>query len=320
MARPVVLRWGQSAYETDEDMDLEKEALESLGVEWRLWPKTTWPEGLSEADLLLTTSGVRVSRALLEGFRGRAIVTTTSGWDHIDEVAAGERGIAVGRCPMARRDAVVEQALAQMIGLMRRLGDQQRWAREGRWARGDLPALGPVGMGGATVVIVGLGVIGRQMAEVLGVLGVRVIGVDPKGVPAGVEAMDLDEAIGEADAVTIHCALGPTTRGLFDAAMLGRIRGGAVLVNTSRGDVVDVQAAVGLVRGGHLGGVALDVFPEEPWPQMAELASDRVWLSPHAAGFVRDLGARVRAELVDNVGRFVRGEPLAHPVEATRST
>lgn len=305
-----VLRWGRSAYESDADLQLEAEGARALGLRWRAHPDRSPPD-LAEIDALVVTSGVRVDADVLERFRGSLVLTTTSGWDHIDLEAARARGVTVARLPEARRDAVVAHALGAMILLLRRFPALQGAAEAGHWARGDLPALAPTGLDRATILLVGLGVIGRRMAEVLRPLGCTLLGVDPAGVPPGVEAVELDEGLRRADAVSLHCALTPTSRGLLDDRALGLLAPHAVVVNTARGAILDVEAAVARVADGRLRGVHVDVFPKEPWPRLAEGAAvEGVFFTPHAAGYVADLGQRVAQGVVAALGAWSRGEPV----------
>ncbi len=310
-----VLRWGRSAYETDADLALEAAAAERLGLSFRAAPESKEPPPLAGVDALLVTSRVRVTDAVLAGFSGELVLTTTSGWDHVDVLAARRRGIVVGRCPTARRDAVVEQALSSLLHLLRRQPALDAHARRGHWARAELPALDPLGVRGEEVLVVGHGVIGRRMTDALLALGARVLGVDPAGVSPGAEAVDLDDGLRRALGVTLHCALVPSTRGLLDASRVAALRPDAVLVNTARGELVDVQAAVGAVRAGRLRGFATDVFPVEPWPDLQGAAAvEGVLLTPHSAGFTRGLGARVAADVDAALQAWVRGAPLPHAV------
>lgn len=309
-----VLRWGQSAYETDLDLARERSGAEALGCAWRALPETADPD-LDGVDALVVTSRVRVDRPLLARFGGSLVLTTTSGTDHIDLTAAAERGIAVTRCPLARRDPVVEHALGSLLGLMRQQPALLTAAANGTWARSSLPALAPRSIRGAPILVVGLGVIGSRMAEVLTALGAVVWGVDPAGVPDGVQEVDLHEALPEATAVTVHCALTPSSRNLFDRARIARMDPRAVLVNTARGGVVDPHAAVQAVHDGRLRGVHLDVFPTEPWPDLGPAAQHpAVWLTPHASGYDDHLGARVADEVVDCLTAWARDQPLPHQV------
>ncbi len=310
-----VLRWGQSAYETDADMALETHGAARLGLHYEVFPDPKRVPDLEGIDGLVVTSKAKVTAEVLAGFAGDLVLTTTSGWDHIDVAAARAKGITVGRSPLARRDAVVEQALAMAAGLLRRFPTQLLRARQGVWARKELPELDPLRLQDGPLLIVGMGVIGRRAAQWAQAMGVEVWGVDPQGVPAGVLEVDLDQALSEALTVSVHCALSPTSRGLFPRDRVARMRPDAVLVNTSRGDVLDVAAAVEAVRRGRLRGFATDVFPVEPAPDLAELAAvDGVWLTPHAAGYARGLGQRVADEVVAGLSAWVEGQPLPHEV------
>src|SRR5690606_5497508 len=150
-------------------------------------------------------------------------------------------------------------------------------------------------------------VIGTRMVEVLDGLGAIPIGVDPRVAPDGPPLADVLPTV---DALTLHCALTPSSRDLVDAAMLERLPAHAVVVNTARGEVLDVGAAVERVRGGRLRGLACDVFPVEPYPALATGAAvDGVWLTPHSAGYTHDLGERVAAGVVESLQAWVAGTP-----------
>lgn len=312
-----VLRWGRSAYETDADLALEEAAARRLGLRWRTHPESPEPPDLAGVDVLVVTSRVRVDARALAGFGGSLVLTTTSGWDHIDVAAAVAKGVVVARSPKARRDAVVEQAIHGLSSLLRRQPALDEAARDGRWARADLPVLDPMTLRDAEVLVVGLGVIGRRTAEVLSALGARVLGVDPAGVPQGVEAVSLDDGLRRAVGVTLHCALVPSTRGLMSAERIATLRRDAVLVNTARGRLVDVDAAVDAVGGGRLRGLMLDVFPEEPWPRLQEVARiPGVMVTPHSAGFTRGLGRRVAEEVDRALTAWATRQTIPHQVTA----
>ncbi|MCO4744365.1 MAG: hypothetical protein KC912_06215 [Proteobacteria bacterium] len=315
-----VLRWGRSAYESDEALALERAAGEELGLSWELREDRSSPGSLAGVKALVTNSGVRVTDAVLERFEGSLVLTTTSGWDHIDVDAATRRGVAVLRCPMARRDPVVEQSLAWLVALMRRSPALDAASVRGEWARGRLVELGGRGLAGAKVLVVGGGVIGTRMAEVLDLLGAEVLGLEQDGVPVPPKARRVGlDALSEVDAVTLHCGLTPSSTGLFSAERLALLAPHAVVVNTARGAVLDVEAAVGMVRDGQLRGLAVDVFPEEPYTRLAEGAAvEGVLFAPHAAGYRHDLSARVAAEVGAALKAWHAGEPLPHAVATAR--
>ncbi len=309
-----VLRWGRSDYETDADLAAERDDAAALGLAWRSAPGNAKPD-LEQVGALVVPSGTRLARPDLQRFGGNLIVATTSGYDHIDLVAARELGITVARCPVARRDPVAHWCIAAMEALLRKQPAHQAAALEGRWIRDRLPHMAPRSLAGATVAVVGVGVIGRKTATLLQAFGAQVIGVDPKGVPSDLEARTIDDALPDCDAVTLHCHLDDATAGLLSDDRLRALPSHAVVVNTSRGHVLALDAAMRLLHDGRLGGLAVDVYPREPWRLLAETASlPGVWATPHAAGFVHDLGQRVRSEVAAALSAWVIGRPIPHVI------
>ncbi len=298
-----VLRWGRSAYETAAELETEGVALEALGCE------VTRDEGpeppLEDVQILVVTSKQRVDAAVF----GRAealqlVITTTSGHDHVDLAAAEAAGVAVARCPLARRDAVVDTSLAMGLSLLRRLPVLHDRARAGVWARTELPGM-PMGLvRGLDVGVVGYGVIGRRATEAWRNLGARVRWHDP----AVSGSLPLEDLCALSRVVTLHCALTPTSEGLIGDVTCAAMAPGTLVVNTARGRCVDVAA---LLRAEHLGGVALDVYPEEPWPDLAVLAArPNTILTPHAAGYHPGLGAAIVAEVASAVAAWCEDAPL----------
>lgn len=293
-----------SPYETTADRAAERLLLSEL-VE--LAPDD------ADAEILVTTSNRRVDIALLDAHpSARLVITTTSGHDHVDLVASGLRGVAVARLPEARRDAVVEVALGLVLRGLHRLGTLEACARQGVWARRELPALSPCKLSGSRLGIIGLGVIGRRLAQVCQALGAQVFGADPLGLPQGVSAMEPTQMMRSCAAISLHCSLTDTSRGLMSAAMLAQAHG-LVLVNTSRGQVLDPVAALAALDSGGLAFLGLDVFPSEPWPDMAAVLNrPELVLLPHAAGYHEGLPALVRQGILQAVRAFLAGDSLPH--------
>lgn len=305
MPRPRWSRWGRSSYERDQDLALEAEAL-------RPWVEVLPPD--QDAEIVSVVSKMPVDAAFLERApSARLVVATTSGYDNLDLDLLRARGVVACRLPEARADAVVETALALLLSGLRRVGPLQEAARAGRWARGELPAFGLRSLAGRPVGVVGLGVIGRKMAGVLRALGAEVHGVDPAGLPEGVVPSDVDAMLSTCDVITLHCDLNNTTKYLFSAERLAAVRPGLVLVNTARGALVDVDAAVEALRAGRLAALGLDVFPREPWPDLGAAAElPNLMLTPHAAGWHVDLPARIREGLVRAVRAWVEGRAVPY--------
>ncbi len=312
MSAPLLVRWGPSPYERAEGMELEAAVASSLGLSYRVEPLGTPVERLTDAEVVVVTSLTRVGAAQLERVsRCRLLVTTTSGYDHIDLEAARERGVVVARLAQARCDAVVETALAMGLSMLRSLPQLQHAARRGQWARQQLPELGMARLADDPVGLVGLGVIGRRMAAQLRSLGCEVWGHDPAGLPDGVRPASLEELVARCRLVSLHCRLEPGAPPILDAELLRSARGDLCLVNTARGGVLDLTAALSLLEAELLGGLALDVFPQEPWPGLAQLAAHpQVLITPHAAGFHPRLHQAVAQELGDVLRAWLAGEPI----------
>lgn len=210
----------------------------------------------------------------------RVVGTATVGFDHIDIDAAEERGVAVVSVPDYCTQEVADHTLALLYALVRGVVALDRDVLRGGWnsrAAGSLRTIAELRIG-----IVGLGRIGGAVATRLLALGAEVWANDVLPVARdGVRFVECDDLLAECDVVTLHVPLTRETRGLIGRAQLRSMKSDALLVNTSRGAVVDIGAVLEALRAGRLGGAALDVLPQEP-PPMAPLAPNLV-LTPHAA-------------------------------------
>jgi D-3-phosphoglycerate dehydrogenase / 2-oxoglutarate reductase len=230
---------------------------------------------------LLTMPGTPVGEELLAQLPAlRVVGTATVGFDHIDVDAADRRGVAVVSVPDYCTEEVADHTLALLYALLRGIVELDRSVGRGTWnakAAGALRTLA-----GMRVGIVGLGRIGNAVASRLIALDAEVWATDvlPVARP-DVRFVELDELLAECDAVTLHVPLAKETRGLIGRNEIASMRAGALLVNTSRGGVVDVGSVLQALRSGKLGGAALDVLPQEP-PPMAPIAPNLV-VTPHAA-------------------------------------
>jgi D-3-phosphoglycerate dehydrogenase / 2-oxoglutarate reductase len=291
-----VLRWGWSEYESPELPGLPG------GVE--VVARAGGAAPLEEADVLVVPSTVRVDAAATERLRRcKLVVTTTSGFDQIDLAALRRAKIPCARLPLARRDAVVETTLGMIFSLTRRLGRFQEAARAGRWERARLADYGATLIG--TVGVVGVGVIGSRVAELLGMLGAPVLRCDP----ILADGVSLQRLLNDSTVVTLHCELTPSNRGMVGRAEIRAMPRGAVLVNTARGALLDVGAAIEAADDGHLAGLGLDVFPEEP-TDLSRYAGPRVLVTPHAAGWHPGLGAKIAEGVVEAVRALMNGREV----------
>lgn len=274
------------------------------------------------ADALLTLLHTRIDAELLDaaGPGLRCVANVAVGYDNVDLEAAVERGVAVTNTPGVLDDATADLTIALLLAATRRLGEGERVIREGRpWAWSMSFMLGH-DLRGKLLGVVGLGGIGRRVAERARAFGMRIVysgrnAADPEvAATLGAERLGLAELLATADAVTLHVPLSEETHHLISAERLALMKPTAVLVNTARGPVVDEAALVEALRERRLAAAALDVYEHEPrvHPGLVEL--DNATLVPHLGSATVET-RRAMAELAArNAIAAVRGEPLPTPV------
>jgi phosphoglycerate dehydrogenase-like enzyme len=217
------------------------------------------------------------------------------GVDSVDVAAATEAGVVVTTTPGTNHETVADHALALILAATRRLCENDASLRSGEWNR----AAGLTGwdLHGKAVGVVGYGAIGRAVVRRLRGFGTEILVCDPAVAEAdGAPLVGLDELLEAAHVVTLHVPLLPSTRGLLGRRELARLRPDAILVNTSRGGLVDEEALTEALAGGRLRAAALDVFAEEPPPPSALLRLPNVTVTPHVGGIsVESIGRMLRA-------------------------
>jgi phosphoglycerate dehydrogenase-like enzyme len=289
----------------------------TYGVEVVSVPATAAPAdvrgAVADADLVLGDRRRRfpIDRPALQAMRRcRLIQQPAVGFDAIDHRAAAELGIPVANAGGYNRDAVADWTVMAILNMVRRGTLRDRLMRAGQWPH-DL--IGDRELGALAVGVVGMGDIGRAVVGRLRGFGCRLLFTDviPQSV-AGATQLPLDRLLEEADLVTIHVPLDAATRGLIDAEALFRMKKGAMLVNSSRGPVVDETALTAALEEGRLGGAALDVFEFEPLdPDSPLRRMDGVFLSPHVAGLSEEAEARLLETCGANMRRVLDGlEPF----------
>jgi phosphoglycerate dehydrogenase-like enzyme len=276
--------------------------IEAAGCELIVSSGDESPEQVSaeaaRAQVLLGASfrGGVIDRGLLAASPDLRIVAKyTIGVDDVDMAAATELGILVTYCPTeANWGGVAEGTMALMLAMLKKVRERDRFVKQGAWRADELQGhyLGrrEDGYPGLTVGIVGLGRIGRRMAELLAPWRVRVLGCDPYVAEeefsrCNVERVNLQALLAASDVVTVHCSLSDETRGLIDASALACMKATALLINTARGPMVDIDALCDALEADRLAGAALDVLPVEPPPAGSRILTlgDRVLLCPHMA-------------------------------------
>ncbi|WP_116101560.1 C-terminal binding protein [Amycolatopsis thermalba] len=246
---------------------------------------------------------------------GATVIRYGIGYDNVDVAAARARGISVATVPDYGSDTVADHTVDLLLTLLRRIPAYDRRIRETGWcAPRDLGSI--PGFADTTVGLVGLGRIGLAVHRRLAAFGFRVIAHDPYAEPAdGITLTYLDTLLRESHAVSLHAPLTQRTRHLLGATAFSRIREGAVLVNTSRGGLVDHDALAGAVRTGRVAAAALDVFDPEPLAADSPLRDlPQILFTPHAACYSDSSLAALQRLAAEEAERALAGKPLRCPV------
>lgn len=276
-------------------------------------------ESCRGADAVLAGAAPRFSRRVLEAMTGcKALVRYGIGVDRIDLEAAGDLGLTVCNVLDYCTDEVALHAVTLLLALTRKLGPATAQARAGGWGVADFkPIASPEA---TTVAVLGLGRIGRRAAGFLAGLGFRVSGFDPfiRDDPThGSVQMrpTLADALRDAQAVTLHLPLNDRTRHLLGERELALMPPGSVVVNVSRGGLLDEAALRSALDAGHLAGAALDVMENEPPGQDDPLVGHpAVLVTPHMAWYSVQAEARMRSLAAEEAARCLRGEAPRNPV------
>jgi phosphoglycerate dehydrogenase-like enzyme len=254
---------------------------------------------LARSDALLDASmKVRITDRMAAAAPGLRVVScATTGADHIERGVLGERGVAVRTLkedPELLRNITpaAELSWALLMACARRLPAALAHVKQGDWVREEFPG---IMLNGRTLGLVGCGRIGGWMARYARAFGMEVIGYDPfvEQLPDTIRRATLEEVFEGADFVSVHVHLSPETEGLVSASLLARARPGVVLINTSRGQIVDEAALLEGLRSGHVGAAGLDVLTGEPEIESHPLVEyarthDNLLITPHCGGYSRD--------------------------------
>jgi D-3-phosphoglycerate dehydrogenase len=294
----------------------------------------------TQADVLVVRS-TKVTEAMLEAGRLSLVVRAGAGYNTIDVAAASRRGIYVSNCPGKNSIAVAELTLALILALDRRVPDNVAELRAGRWNKKEYSQAR--GLYGRTLGLLGVGNIGREVIRRAVAFGLDVVlwsrrfdGEDRPLTKDEAQELGLDpaapirlapspaEVAARSDVLSIHLALKPETRGLVDAALLGRMKPGAMLINTSRGEVVDHEALAAAVKEKGLR-VGLDVFAAEPAAATGEMSDPLVGLpgvygTHHIGASTEQAQEAIAAETVRIVRTYMQTGEVPNVVNLCRKT
>jgi phosphoglycerate dehydrogenase-like enzyme len=275
---------------------------------------------LAQADFLMGSWVTTTVKLTEDDFRAmrklRLIQLMSAGYEHVDLDLAERRGIPVAHFGGSNASVVAEHTLLLILALYRKLLQLNAGVKSGAWRTGE-PVLHE--LRGKRVGIVGMGYIGRELAALLRAFRTETVYFSRTRLNSSAEQqlglafVELDELLRTSDVVSLHVALTSKTRGMLGKRELALMKPGALLINTSRGAIVDESALASALERGALGGAGLDVLDQEP-PDLsaAWLQLDTVICTPHNAGSATEVWSRVVATCFANIERVARGEPPQH--------
>jgi D-lactate dehydrogenase len=281
-------------------------------------------EGSGAACLFVNDNGSAASLERLHAAGVRLLALRSAGFNHVDLDAADRLGLTVLRVPAYSPHAVAEHTVALMLACNRKIHRAYQRVREQNF---ELHGLMGFDMHGKTVGVIGTGEIGAVVCRILLGFGCRVVAFDIEPSEEcrqmGVEYVALDDLLEQSRIVTLHCPLNPQTKHLIDGEALGRMQDGAMLINTSRGGVVDTRAVIAALKSRRLGALGLDVYEEEADLFFRDLSDEiisddlfarlttfpNVLITAHQAFFTREAIDAIAATTIRNITEFERGAP-----------
>jgi D-3-phosphoglycerate dehydrogenase len=273
-------------------------------------PRGQLLDAIADAHIIGLRSRTQLdSEAIAHARRLLAVGCFCIGTNQVELRDARQRGVPVFNAPYSNTRSVAELVIAEAILLMRRVPERNAQCHRGRWAKS---AEGSFEVRGKTLGIVGYGHIGTQVGVLAESLGMHVLyhDIEPKlALGNATSSHDLDDLLARADIVTLHVPQTPDTAGMIGAPQIARMRHGAMLINASRGNVVDIDALAAALRDGRLAGAAVDVFPTEPKSRQETFESplrefDNALLTPHVGGSTQEAQLNIGTEVASKLVRY----------------
>ena len=264
---------------------------------------------------VLITNKVPFDRRRMEALASlKYIGVTATGYNIIDIEAARELGIAVTNIPSYSTDAVAQHVFAFILEVSNAVALHDKSVKEGQWERSDTFCYWKTPLfelAGKRLGIVGLGNIGRRVASIAKAFAMDVVSYSPHSRMEGVQAVDLDTLLSTSDIITLHCPLNAQTRGIVCDESLSRVKPGAILINASRGPLVEEDAVIRALESGRLSRYCADVLDVEPPRGGSRLAMHPASIiTPHIAWAPLETRRRLLSIVEDNLEAFLKGEKL----------
>ena len=289
--------------------------LEDAGYQFDVWPgpdpmpRTLLLERLNGCVGMISMLNDVVDDAVFAAGPLRVVAQHAVGVNNIDLAAAQARGVAIAHTPGVLTDATADLAMALLLSAARRIVESDRYVRAGKFEGWSPTLMRGMDLNGATLGIVGLGRIGRAVADRAKAFGMKIIHHNrTSGVP-------LQELLQTSDVISLHCPLTEDTHHLIDAAAFAMMKNTAILINTARGPVVDEEALVHALQTKAIAAAGLDVFEEEPVVHPGLMTCDNAVLLPHIGSATMGTRKRMAEMVAENIILALAGKPLSNPVE-----
>lgn len=299
------------------DRDVTAEVFEKYGelVCYPLTEEDTLLERIRDADIVLCNKTYFGKREMDAAKNLKYIGIFATGFNNVDTAYAREKGITVCNAPGYSTEAVAQHAFALMLQAMNRVGDYDRIVSRGDWQKSRTFSMFPFPLyelSGKTLGIVGYGAIGRRVAEIAKAFRMRVLVHNRSCInDAAVTQVPLDQLLRESDVVSLHCPLNSDSENMMNGEAFAKMKQGAVLINTSRGPVVDEQALRDALVSGKLMAAGIDVLCREPMAQDCPLfGAPNCYITPHVAWAGLETRLRLVSVVEENLKAFLNGAPI----------
>ncbi len=285
-----------------------KEKLESAGIEAKEeveLDRSELLELVKKVDAIVVRGRTQVDAEVIQaGTNLKVIARYGVGLDNIDLKTAKTQGVPVVNAAAAPSQSVAELALALMLAVLRKIPTGDAGMRRGQWLKKGLTGNT---LHGKTVAIVGTGAIGQSVAKMALAVGAKVIGYDviqyDEVLAMGVPYVEWDDVLTQADLITIHVPLLPATTKMFNTGVFKKMKSTAILINTSRGGVIDQEALFAALKSGEIGGAGLDVYEQEPPGENPLFELENVVATPHIGGQTQEaqqaIGDIIAQQIID---------------------
>ncbi|MDA0264545.1 MAG: phosphoglycerate dehydrogenase [Chloroflexi bacterium] len=274
---------------------------------------------IADYDGLVVRSETKVTKEVIEAAKNLKVIGRAGiGVDNIDLEAATNAGIAVVNAPTGNTVAAAEHTMALMLALSRNVPTAHQSLKSGEWKRSQFMG---IEVRNKTLGVCGLGRVGSEVARRAQSFDMRLVGYDPFVSPEhaksmGIELLSLEELLGQSDFITLHTPLTDSTRHMIGPKEVGLLKRGARLINVARGELVDEAAIIDGLNSGQLGGVALDVFAQEPPQNTALVGHPKVVVTPHLGASTEEAQREVAIEASEQVLAVLNGERARNTVNA----